>query len=284
MAGTPFTSHATDAVALNRNITPVPECKVYPALQDGKQVDCVRVSLLDPAAVWLRCQQEAEQWVKDAQSGKPLTRPDAINRRINSAYAFLWLKDKRFQWAGLAAFASKQYHRIAGLACLIPAAIWWHSRAPEPTVLSFRLGQIFEQVVKDSTYPALNRSNRPRDDWDGNKFGATWVTEPSVIIRFTDPRHGFTLPPTKFAVLTFSENQAVSLATSPMLDPLPFDKAVAILEDLQNQLKAGGWEPWEKDDSSWFDLTPQGKQRLYARMFESGYLQQTTLRIPRCTA
>jgi len=108
MAGTPFTSHATDAVALNRNITPVPECKVYPALQDGKQVDCVRVSLLDPAAVWLRCQQEAEQWVKDAQSGKPLTRPDAINRRINSAYAFLWLKDKRFQWAGLAAFASKQ--------------------------------------------------------------------------------------------------------------------------------------------------------------------------------
>lgn len=36
MAGTPFTSHATDAVALNRNITPVPECKVYPALQNGK--------------------------------------------------------------------------------------------------------------------------------------------------------------------------------------------------------------------------------------------------------
>ena len=206
------------------------------------------------------------------------------NKRINAAYARLRLAVNRFQWAGLAAFASKQYHRIAGLACLIPAAIWWHSRATEPTVLSFRLGQTFEQVVKDSTYPALNRSNRPRDDWDGNKFGAIWVTEPSVIIRFTDPRHGFTLPPTKFAVLTFSENQAVSLATSPMLDPLPFDKAVAILEDLQNQFKAGGWEPWEKDDSSWFDLTPQGKQRLYARMFESGYLQQTTLRIPRCTA
>lgn len=82
-------SHASDAIALNRNIVPVPECKVYPALQDGKRVDCVRVSLLDPAAVWLRCQHEAEQWVTDAQSGKPLSRPDAINRRINSAYAFL---------------------------------------------------------------------------------------------------------------------------------------------------------------------------------------------------
>lgn len=108
MPDSPFTRHASDAVALNRNIVPIPECKVYPALQDGKRIDCVRVKILDPAAVWLRCQQEAETWVSDATTGKPLARPDAINRRINAAYAFLWLKDRRFQWAGLAAFASKQ--------------------------------------------------------------------------------------------------------------------------------------------------------------------------------
>ena len=84
-------------------------------------------------------------------------------------------------------------------ATAITAAIWWHSRPPEPTVLSFRLGQTFEQVVRNSTYPALENSNRPTDDPGGNKFGATWVTEPAVIIRFTDPKHGFTLPPTKFA-------------------------------------------------------------------------------------
>ena len=34
--------------------------------------------------------------------------PIARNRRINAAYANLWLEDRRFQWAGLAAFASKQ--------------------------------------------------------------------------------------------------------------------------------------------------------------------------------
>jgi hypothetical protein len=175
----------------------------------------------------------------------------------------------------------RRYRRIAILAGLIAAAIWWHSRTPEPTVLSFRLGQTFEQVVRDSTFPALEHSNRPADDPGGDKFGAIWVTEPAVTIRFTDPRHGFTLPPTKFAALTFSENQAVSLATSPMLDPLPFDDAVAILENLQNQFKAGGWEPWEKNDSVWFDLTPEGKQRLHARMFESGYSQEATLRIPK---
>ena len=138
----------------------------------------------------------------------------------------------------------------------IVAIVWWHSRPPELTVLAFRLGQTFEQVAKDSSYPVMERSNRPADDTD-NKFGATWVTEPAVIIRFTDPKHGFTLPPTKFAALTFSQNQAVSLATSPMLDPLPFDEAVLILENLQNQFKAGGWEPWVKDDSTWFDLTPK---------------------------
>lgn len=34
--------------------------------------------------------------------------PKERNRAINAAYARLWLHDSRFQWAGLAAFASKQ--------------------------------------------------------------------------------------------------------------------------------------------------------------------------------
>jgi len=158
--------------------------------------------------------------------------------------------------------------------------VWWQSQAPKPTLLAFRLGETFEQVAGDSSYPVLARSNRPADDPGDNKFGAIWVEEPAVIIRFTDPEHGFTLPPTKFAALTFSENQAVSLATSPMLDPLPFGEAVAILEDLQNQFKAGGWEPWAKNESTWFDLTPEGKKRLYARMFEPGYMEWQDLRVP----
>jgi hypothetical protein len=170
---------------------------------------------------------------------------------------------------------------VIASAGLVIATIWRHSRLPEPTVLAFRLGQTFEQVARDSSYPVLERSNRPADDPGDHKFGATWVEEPAVIIRFTDPKHGFTLPSTKFAALTFSENQAVSLATSPMLDPLPFDEAVAILENLQNQFKTGGWEPWKENNSTWFDLTPEGKKRLYARMFEPGYMHSTDLRVPK---
>ncbi|WP_158902386.1 hypothetical protein [Burkholderia sp. L27(2015)] len=50
---------------------------------------------------WRFYQQKAEAIVS---VGDPITR----NRRINAAYAQLWLDDHRFQWAGLAAFASKQ--------------------------------------------------------------------------------------------------------------------------------------------------------------------------------
>ncbi|VVO36865.1 hypothetical protein PS691_05390 [Pseudomonas fluorescens] len=43
-----------------------------------------------------------------APGGRLIADPKARNRAINAAYARLWLEDQRFQWAGLAAFASKQ--------------------------------------------------------------------------------------------------------------------------------------------------------------------------------
>ena len=43
-----------------------------------------------------------------APGGKLIADPKARNSAINAAYAQLWLDDPRFQWAGLAAFASKQ--------------------------------------------------------------------------------------------------------------------------------------------------------------------------------
>lgn len=163
----------------------------------------------------------------------------------------------------------------------VGTGLWWNYRTPEPTILSFRLGQTFEEVVQNSTYPVMKRSNLPADDPSKDQFGATWVTEPAVIVRFTDPVHGFTLPPTKFAALTYEHNVASILSTSPMLDKLPFDKAVAVLEDLQNQFKAGGWTPYKDDGSRWFDLTPEGKKRLHAAMFEPPFREHYTLRVPK---
>lgn len=155
--------------------------------------------------------------------------------------------------------------------------VWWYLRVPEPTILSFRIGQPFEEVVANSSYPVMERSNDPRETWGS---GDTFVTEPAVILRFNDPQHGFTLPPTRFAMLSYMDNRARTVATSPMLGPMPFDDTVAVLEDLQIQFKTAGWVPWEGDESSWFDFTPEGKRRLHQRMFENGYAESNELRVP----
>lgn len=104
----PFILHGTDAIPLDCNTTPLPECTIRPVLRNGEVIKAVEVPMKGCASLWLRCQAEAEKWLTDARTGRLVDDPVRINRRINSAYAFLWLTDRRFQWAGLAAFASKQ--------------------------------------------------------------------------------------------------------------------------------------------------------------------------------
>lgn len=101
-----FTQHRHDNTPLGRNTLPVAECDVHDATLNGKACKAINVPVLGCASVWLRVQREAEAWI--APDGKLIADPIARNRRINQAYAQLWLADKRFQWAGLAAFASKQ--------------------------------------------------------------------------------------------------------------------------------------------------------------------------------
>jgi hypothetical protein len=169
---------------------------------------------------------------------------------------------------------------LATAAAILGLGAWQHSPPPAAeTILSFRIGQSFEGVVKASTYPVMERSNLPKDS--PYLSGNTFVTEPAVVLCFNDPQHGFVLPPTKFALVGYEHNVVETVSTSPMLEKLPFDQAVAILEKLQNQFKAGGWEPWAVDGSKWFDLTPEGKKWLYQRMFEPGYSQSAELRVPK---
>jgi hypothetical protein len=64
------------------------------------------VPILTCAGLWRIYQREAEKIV--VPNGVLIADPVERNRAINAAYARLWLHDPRFQWAGLAAFASKQ--------------------------------------------------------------------------------------------------------------------------------------------------------------------------------
>jgi hypothetical protein len=106
MSNEVFTKHHHDPVPLHRNTMPVAECGVHNATVGGKTCKAIDVPILGCASVWLRVQKEAEAWI--TSGGKLIADPIQRNRRINQAYAQLWLADKRFQWAGLAAFASKQ--------------------------------------------------------------------------------------------------------------------------------------------------------------------------------
>lgn len=86
--------------------TELPACKRETSTAGPNPTTRVEVPLLTCTCLWRRFQKEAEDWV--APGGVLIADPIARNRKINAAYAQLWLADNRFQWAGLAAFASKQ--------------------------------------------------------------------------------------------------------------------------------------------------------------------------------
>lgn len=95
-----------DAIPLNRNIKPVSECSLVTSTIDGRTHRAVEVPILTCGCLWLECQKEAEDVI--SINGKIIQDSILRNQRINAAYARLSIADKRFQWAGLAAFASKQ--------------------------------------------------------------------------------------------------------------------------------------------------------------------------------
>jgi hypothetical protein len=101
-----FNEHASDEQRLNHNTVPVADCECTEELLYGEKVRVTEVPVLTCQCLWRAYQRQAEEIV--APEGVFIADPVKRNRAINAAYARLWQHDKRFQWAGLAAFASKQ--------------------------------------------------------------------------------------------------------------------------------------------------------------------------------
>jgi hypothetical protein len=102
-----FARHTYHGIPVYRNIKPIGECKLHHCVGPGATVQkAIAVPILTPEHLWSTFQVEAEEILKVNGSFEGNDRER--NRRINAAYAKLWLADNRFQWAGLAAFASKQ--------------------------------------------------------------------------------------------------------------------------------------------------------------------------------
>ncbi|MEX0447569.1 hypothetical protein [Xenorhabdus sp. SGI246] len=101
-----FKKHKYDDMELYKSTQSVAACDCHIEEKKGKQIKVIDVPILTCECVWRRYQKEAEDIV--APGGKLIADPIERNKRINQAYAKIWLEDNRFQWAGLAAFASKQ--------------------------------------------------------------------------------------------------------------------------------------------------------------------------------
>ncbi len=101
-----FKDHECDKQILNQNTKPFSECETHRVSVNGDWFEVTDVPVLTCEGIWRVFQREAEEIV--APGGVLIADPIERNRAINAAYARLWLHDNRFQWAGLAAFASKQ--------------------------------------------------------------------------------------------------------------------------------------------------------------------------------
>ncbi|MCU1763842.1 hypothetical protein NTD84_29530 [Pseudomonas sp. 14P_8.1_Bac3] len=101
-----FKEHPSDKQRLNHNITPIADCECKEEMLYGVKAQITEVPILTCDCLWRHYQRAAEEIV--APGGVLIADPVERNRVINAAYARLWLHDSRFQWAGLAAFASKQ--------------------------------------------------------------------------------------------------------------------------------------------------------------------------------
>jgi hypothetical protein len=147
----PFIEHRHDKLELDRNTTPIPDCKVVPILQNGKVIKAVDVPMLGCASIWLRCQQEAEKWISGCDGKMLDNRPELMNARINAAYAYLWLTEPRFRWAGLAAFASKQIGcGFLHTADLIRKAEANVAASPKISGVTISPGAVFDSVAADA--------------------------------------------------------------------------------------------------------------------------------------
>lgn len=102
-----FPKHKFYGVPVSGNYHGVEECKLHHFAGAAAGLEkAVAAYVLTPELLWATFQTEAEELVK--VNGSFTGNEQERNRRINAAYAKLWLADNRFQWAGLAAFASKQ--------------------------------------------------------------------------------------------------------------------------------------------------------------------------------
>lgn len=144
----------------------------------------------------------------------------------------------RYRWERFRyAIVRESYKLGLGFIILLAVALVWALIPSKPKEVALYIGQHFDEIQKNSTYP-LNRELAIPSDFPS--FGTTTITEP-VALRFTDSQYGFLLPPTKLLAVTYSKGRASTVQSSPQLETLPLEEALALAELIRAQLRKSGW-------------------------------------------
>ncbi|MGA3249508.1 MAG: hypothetical protein ABSD12_15315 [Paraburkholderia sp.] len=86
--------------------------------------------------------------------------------------------------------------------------------------------------------------------------------------------YGFSTPAAKFMMVSYDERGKVSGVTlSPQVETLPLDSTMVIVNDLQRQLKQGGWKQIRVADDPPIDNTPATRARIRACTAPTAYWQ-----------
>lgn len=132
--------------------------------------------------------------------------------------------------------------------------------------LVVHIGKPYAEVVKDSSFPVERKTAMYPSD--PPKVDSTWISSP-VVITFDDPDHGFTLPKTIYGAVGYTKGKVDGITTSPMVETLPFDQAVKLLEDLQSMFRDAHWLPEPVEGNDWIKVQSDNEKRqLQAKLFD----------------
>ena len=169
---------------------------------------------------------------------------------------------------------------IAGILFIALAALtlYLNRSAEKVSTISLHIGKFYIDILQDSTFPVksktvIRQTNPPVED-------STWITSP-VIVKFDDPQHSFTLPPTKLVAVGYSEGKVTTFTTSPMLETLPFDQLIPLLDHIQQMLKKSGWIPRDDQENyTWIKTGSEAdRNALQSLLFNKAVT--ATLLVPR---
>ena len=141
------------------------------------------------------------------------------------------------------------------LCCVTVWGIYMMVQLVDEVILT--LGEPYEQVLEHShsTLPPIERGIA----WGGH------VSRPAQF-RFADIRYGFVTPAAKFLNVGYDkEGNVWSVTLSPQVKTLSLNATMAILVDLQNQLRRGGWRLIRPDENPAITDTPAMRAQIRAR-------------------